>query len=1598
MLLPVTRLDATRWARACGLAAVLALAFSGAVAGGANAATLQHTVHFDAGRIRLEGAADARGVEVPGLSRTWDRGAPELPFELVTLVVPQGSQLVGLRAHATGEVTVAAGIGMRAASTIFNDDGAALEPRVAKPVDALAAVAPRAAYPAALAEFSSRGALHGYQLLSLRVYPVRWDAASGTLTAVERIDLELDLAAGGPLPLERERYSPGIEATARHTLERLVANPQALAAYERRIGVLVDKQEGGFQPTDAPSLEGSDVDYVVITGNAQAASWQAFADWKTRRGIPTVVRTTEWIQANYLQGSDLQETIRTFIKDAYAKWGVRYVLLAGDTDVLPARFGFSGFGEVTQQVIPTDTYFACLDGNWNKDGDAVWGEGAVGVMDPGDDTDLYAEVFVGRAPVSTAGEIANLTGKIIGYENPTATAYQAKALFLGEVLFPVDWEPGQPISMDGASFCEEMVALLSPCSVPTRLYQNYTDYPGSIELTLANAIAEMNAGPGFVNHIGHGYRYNMSCGDRSFQNFNALALTNGDKRFVLYMLNCTATAYDFPCLAEAFLDNTNGGAVGVLGASRAAYALPSRNYNRGFVAAVHDSGYINLGEAFIQSRLAYTPNAWFDTADHYSHLLYNFLGDPEMVMHTCNLGTTAVTHPPSLGLGLTDVTVHVTVGGMPRANARVCLQKGTEEYEFGLTDAGGDVVLPFRAESAGSVQVTVSGQNMTTYLGTISVGNGGGAYVSVQSLTVDDNSSGLSNGNSDGVIDAGESIELSATFGNTGNASATTPSGIFRVPTVWASVPDSTYALPTIGAGGSGGFTNAVRFTVPSNAPDGTVLPLTFLTTGAATWTDIVNRVVHAPDMRLTRLDIDDFAPGGNGDGVIQAGETFDLLAYFKNYGTGAADGLNGNLFSIDPQIVIVTGAASFGRCNPMQEITGATRFRVQETSLDANPLTLTLTDNRGRTLVVTITLRGPAPPAAPELDASTGANVVVIDWPPSTEPDLAGYHVYRATAPGGPWTRATVDRLARVAYFRNIGLNPSTLYYFHTTALDSSGNESAPSPTSSINTNPAQLNGWPIGLGAESSCSPAIGDITGDGSREIVAGNDHLYAWNNNGIELRDDDLDPQTWGIFADEVQIVTGAVALGEIDRSAPGFEVFVTSWEDSNKAFAVQGDGAILHGWPQRPDVASPQKGYWADSAVMDVDADGLAEVWAPAKNGNLYAWHGDGSPLAAGPAFKSGLGTYMRCSPSFANLDGDPYQEIVFGSATGVLNIWNHDGTNFGTFPKTPGTSCFANTAIGDVNADGTLDVVYLTEGGAVNIYDTRTGNQLPGFPVALPIKSNPKCPSPALADFNFDGLLEIVVAFNHVTSTQSQVRVLNHLGQTLPGWPIIPGGHTSESSPIVADVSGDGVPDILFGNEGGLLYGWSWTGQNLQGFPLTVNDFIRSVPYADDVDADGSIDVVLMGWNKNLYIWDFPVPYSKNAAQWPTLKHDQSRSGLFGYRIDQPTDTGDDEPPAPARVPAAAFLAQNTPNPFNPTTRIEYGIPAGATLVDVQLEIYDVQGRRVRTLIRGQEAPGMHASIWDGRDDSGQRMQSGIYFYRLQAGDQTLTRKMMLVK
>ena len=94
-------------------------------------------------------------------------------------------------------------------------------------------------------------------------------------------------------------------------------------------------------------------------------------------------------------------------------------------------------------------------------------------------------------------------------------------------------------------------------------------------------------------------------------------------------------------------------------------------------------------------------------------------------------------------------------------------------------------------------------------------------------------------------------------------------------------------------------------------------------------------------------------------------------------------------------------------------------------------------------------------------------------------------------------------------------------------------------------------------------------------------------------------------------------------------------------------------------------------------------------------------------------------------------------------------------------------------------------------------------------------------------------------------------------------------------------------------------------------------------------------------------------------------------------------------------VPKTFALAQNYPNPFNPETVIRYQLPV---VSEVRLTIFNALGQEIRALVNGRQSPGQKSAVWDGKNDLGNQVNSGVYFYKLKADDRVQTKKMLLMR
>ena len=134
-------------------------------------------------------------------------------------------------------------------------------------------------------------------------------------------------------------------------------------------------------------------------------------------------------------------------------------------------------------------------------------------------------------------------------------------------------------------------------------------------------------------------------------------------------------------------------------------------------------------------------------------------------------------------------------------------------------------------------------------------------------------------------------------------------------------------------------------------------------------------------------------------------------------------------------------------------------------------------------------------------------------------------------------------------------------------------------------------------------------------------------------------------------------------------------------------------------------------------------------------------------------------------------------------------------------------------------------------------------------------------------------------------------------------------------------------------------------------------------------------------------------------------------SGDFYYQVTAVYNQGESEPSNEASAMVtdieheaensllrSLHLSQNYPNPFNPSTTIEFSVPPSLLSRQTEIIIYNVLGKKVNTLLREQIEPGVYLIQWNGTDDNGLQVPSGVYHYRLQSGSQVFVKKMLLLK
>jgi len=1578
-----------------------------------------HEGTFDARDLRWD--ADAKGVAYPVLEGTRplaEPGLPMLPVRELVLLVPLDVDVTSLWIEPLATRREPTKKTLAVAPANFTDGGEMISTTTMNRQGEV--------FPATWGEFTGTHVWRGYRLATISVYPVREVRTDSGIELEYLEDFAVRMETGADVPEEsvavRKRLIPGEAQANAEVLAELVANPGEIPGYKRENGVAVEDKSAAFEPNQTPSLKGSGVTFLIITNDALKDEFQILADFKTAQGLPTVVATREFIAANFRNGADIQETIRMYILDAYQKWGVEYVLLGGDSDILPPRYIDNSFYPTNGYTsIPVDLYFACLDGNWNADGDANFGQPAVGA-NPGDSVDFAEEVYIGRATVSTPSAAAVFVNKVMTYETADASADWAnRALFAAEVLFPSDYPVGDYIILDGAQYSDQQVNNnIIPCTDMeyTRMYQTNTLYPWDAPLTRAALIDTLNTGRyGIFNQIGHGYYFNMSVADANFMTTDADQLTNGDNLFMVYALNCASGAFDNSCLLERFVQNPNGGSICSVGSARAAFPNNANNYQQEFFRLLYCTGEMRVGRLVALSRLPYLGLTTANYVDRWTFENYTLLGDPTLPVWSGTPAPISVAGASALDLGPANLTYTITESGVPVEDALVCLAKDGESHVYGQTDALGEVNFDFLPTTEGNAVLTVTGKNLMMTTQAVPV-TAGAAYASLSSMTIVDNGSSGSNGNGNGTIESGETIALRALLSESGGAGIGAMTGVLSCTDTLVTILNDTANFPAMGAGGSS--LAASSFVVQFDPAIRDAAKIKFqldVSDGGNNYASQWSVVMEAPALEVVSMDWEDQSYG-NGNGLMESGERIRITTRLKNFGAGNADFVTGHLRTNTPNVVLYDTTATWTNLGLVQEASGNLTYSLSITNVVGTTTSrVDFVDNYGRTFSHDFSPWRPQAPTNITTDTSLGADVIALSWDPTTSSDRYGYNVYRSQNEFGPFMRVNQDVIAGTSYYRDDNLEQLTRYYYKVAAVDSSRVPSVLSSVVTRSTAPAELSGFPVPLGEETSSPLAVGDVDGDGDYEIVLAGAQVYVFHDDGLEFMDGDGDSQTQGIFTDfptGYQLQPAAVTLANLD-GIPGDEMIITERSPGTKIHIFTKDGSEMTGWPRT--MTSTQVGpywNWAAPAVGDIDGDGEYEIVVNTLNGVVFAWNTDGTEVRDGDGDPAKTGAFYvrdgaqwewsRSGPALYDLDGDGAQDIIFGTkndSSGLKRLMalKFDGTNVPGFPYVANGGISVDPCVGDLDGNGQVEIVFFDS--AKYLYAVQEdGTNYPGFPVYMGYTAlHDWVSSPGLADMDNDGMLEIVYSPNQ-TGLLSRIVVVDTdysggtSGQVLPGWPVtLPG--SSEGSPVIGDINGDLSPDILHGIGGGdesapyNLYAYNNNGTMVDGFPITLGGPLMPSCVIIDLDHDQDVDIVFGGWDFLVHVWDMPFAYDRHFVPWPTYGGNNRRDGVFYPTALVPVEDGRDV------VPSAFTVDSVYPNPFNPSTTIKLYIPRSS---DLDVAVYDVQGRKVRNLHSGGISAGWHTLVWDGKDDGGRGQSSGMYFLRAMNAGTATVQKMTLVK
>lgn len=1448
-------------------------------------------------------------VTLPNGILLGQEGAPELPHLKLNYVIPINKKVVEIKTLAYEETTIDGEYFIHPKQpeyiTSYNNKKKFVEP-LAK-YYGINDYSPRSIFSDILMGFNS-----GTKICSFLYSPVRYNPVARKIRVITKITLELIFEDCVDEMVTSDKLSERPRSLMLGNIKSMVENPEEVEA-RTSLSKGTTKKKGG-KGLSIATPKTMTVDQVIITNEALANTFQALADWKTKRGLPTTIKTTEWIGENY-NGADLQEKIRNFIIDAYTNWGTIWFLLGGDSDILPVRYAWiSHFYNSDLELhvpngefIPCDMYYACLDRNWNADGDNTYGEANWDRNNDGtfaqcsygvniDNIDMNFDVFVGRIPVNDTVELNNYLVKYFNYVKSDLNNKKNTLLYSAN---------------SNSVFSSYMDAVFESLPGYFNVVKNYECIGGQTQFCAdkQDVLNNINGDNGTDFHLicgaGHGSvsSFEACIGDITKDNMATLHNSNTDQ--VIYSIHCNTMAFDKECVAEEYLIRPFGG-VAYIGNTRFGWVNDAIYLNMPFVDFLYNDDKDIISSAFFSMKEEKTIFN-YDCTNRWRFFSHNLCADPEMRIWTSNPKQLGVSVNPAAVL-LGNVTLFVTIDSLVSGeSALVCIQKGQEVYEVMTISSNGTYTFQLFIDTPGAIDVTVTANNYTPFETAVYANATTAPVVYVHDVFYDDVSEGTIHGNGNGINDAGETVMISLELRNSGlSALSACDASISCNSTDFSFLSDQT----SVGSIPSGGRdTVQFLYSIDSLAIGKSIhdlnpiiFSLHLTDDGDTLFTDEFNATLLSAEIEQANKSV--LTTTGQ-DTAIMAGDEVVLDINLINTGTGEA-ALYATL-TRDATKDVYGYIATCDESEHAYPVIGKNETSAAQSQYEfavsstypgnGAPLwfLLSVRNEYGKSWSFSFNLTDrPDVIDLSNLDFTSQADEITVSLINPVE-GLKGYIFYRCACDSNGNAIGAFQKLnalpTSMSYFCDKGVEPLSQYQYKVSAVGTTGNESLHSSPFRAWTICPVVSPFPIRMvvtGTFKSSFNAV-DVDNDGTKEIFSGISQSF---NEGylLELKDDGTEPYdidnnvtTYSGFTRLEAAVTATPAIGDINNDGHYQIVSMTRDEDNapNKTNFYSCHAVSDNDLDGLPDLLWQKELFhqsYRGAVISNIDnsEDGVSEVICYNEQGQIRVFNANGDTLSS---FGDNIGSSYG-SVCVADLNGDGTKEIVLCLTSGIY-IWSHNGTLINVITNSSYAYKSSCVAV-DLDNDGVNELVTTASINssttfAVLAYNMN-GTTVPGWNGSQTITNRWEwhCNDVSAGDIDNDGTIEVVsIGVNAVKIWSSDGTLLNSITFDNPS--------NGKIVPILADVDGDMDNEIIVAKGAvtgikGCIHAYKLDGSEALGFPLIPDNGCVGSPCVADIDNDGTNELIFGEWNM-LHV--YKTNGNPNHVEWGCERHDSRNTGEY---------------------------------------------------------------------------------------------------------------------